>query len=303
MKHGTTLQHRKTDPALRHDERPDLRNCPAMTETAITIENLAHAYGSCPVLSDISFSVRKGDFFVIIGPNGSGKTTLMKTLSGIEKVQKGRIEILNRPIRSYSRKVLARAIAFVPQLVVDDIPFTVMEVVLMGRSPHLGMLGLEEKEDLDIARQAMAFTEVAHLADRKLDQLSGGERQRVFIARAICQQPQIILLDEPTAALDLSHQVRLMDLMERLKEEKSVTVVMVSHDVNLAAMYGDRLLLIKQGRIISLGPPHEVLTFQTLEEAYGCVLLVDQSPLGAFPRVTPVPQKVVNSVGKSSSRK
>jgi len=260
--------------------------------TAIKITNLGHSYGSIPVLADISLSIQKGDFFIIIGPNGSGKTTLMKTISGIEKLQKGHVEILGNPIRNYSRKALARTLAFVPQLVLEDIPFTVTEVVLMGRSPHLGMLGLEEKTDFEITRQAMAFTEVERLANRKLDQLSGGERQRVFIARAICQEPQVILLDEPTAALDLAHQVRVMDLMEKLKEEKGVTVIMVSHDVNLAAMYGDRLLLIKEGKIVSSGTPAEVINFQTLEEAYGCVLLVDESPMGRFPRVTLVPQKM-----------
>lgn len=269
-------------------EFEDLRTMDA----AIKTKKLDHSYGNMPVLTDISFSVQKGDFFIIIGPNGSGKTTLMKTISGIEKRQKGQVEIMGQPMQNYSRKSLARTIAFVPQMVLEDIPFTVMEVVLMGRSPHLGILGMEEKTDFGIARQAMAFTEVEHLANRKIDQLSGGERQRVFIARAICQEPQMILLDEPTAALDLAHQVRVMDLMEKLKEEKGVTVIMVSHDVNLAAMYGDRLLLIKEGKIVSLGTPTEVINFQTLEEAYGCVLLVDESPIGKFPRVTLVPQKL-----------
>jgi iron complex transport system ATP-binding protein len=159
-----------------------------------------------------------------------------------------------------------------------DFPFSVAELVLMGRSPHLGILGLEQEKDLEIARQAMAFTGVEGLAHRKVDQLSGGERQRVFIARAICQEPQIMLLDEPTASLDLAHQVRVMDLMERLKQ----------------AMYGDRLLLLKEGRIVSMGLPEEVLTYKTLEDAYGCNLLVDESPLGKFQRVTLVPGKCLN---------
>jgi iron complex transport system ATP-binding protein len=132
---------------------------------------------------------------------------------------------------------------------------------------------------------------VAHLARRKLDQLSGGEQQRVLIARALCQQPQVILLDEPTAFLDLSHQIRIMDLMEKLKTERGVTVVMVSHDVNLAAMYGDQLLLLKAGEIVCMGSPQEVLNFRTLEETYDCKLLVDISPLGDLPRVTVVPHK------------
>jgi iron complex transport system ATP-binding protein len=258
---------------------------------AIDVQNLSHAYGNSPVLKNLTFSVRTSDFFIIIGPNGSGKTTLLKTISGILKPQNGQLKILERSIENYTRKALARTVALVPQKVPVDFPFTVKEVVLMGRSPYLGMLGLEQQSDLEIARQAITFTEIEHLVHRKLDQLSGGEQQRVFIARAICQQPQIILLDEPTASLDLSHQVRLMDLMEKLKQEQGVTVMMVSHDLNLAAMYGDRLLLINDGGIVRIGTPDEVLTFQTLEEVYGCTLLVDNSPLGKIPRVTLVPRK------------
>lgn len=258
---------------------------------AIDVQNLSHAYGDLPVLNDITFAVSKGDFFIIIGPNGSGKTTLMKVLSGILKQQNGQLEIMGRSIDTYTRRNLAQTIAFVPQTIPVDFPFTVTEIVLMGRSPYLGMLGLEQEIDLEIARQAIHFTGIEHLAHRKLEQLSGGEQQLVFVARAICQQPQVILLDEPTSSLDLAHQVRLMDLMERLKTDKGVTVVMVSHDVNLAAMYGNRLLLLNQGQIMRLGTPEEVLTFQTLEETYGCTLLVDESPLGKIPRVTLVPRK------------
>ena len=261
---------------------------------AVNVINLSYSYGTRPVLKNLTFSVPKGDFFIIIGPNGSGKTTLMKVISGILKPQKGRLEILNRSIGHYNLKALARTIAFVPQMVTVDFPFTVIEMVLMGRSPYLGMLGLEHEKDMEIAKQAIAFTGVEHLTHRKLDQLSGGEQQRVFIARAICQEPDVILLDEPTASLDLAHQVRVMDLMEKLKAEKGVTVVMVSHDVNLAAMYGDQLLLLSNGQIVCQGLPDEVLTFQTLEEAYGCTLLVDESPLGKIPRVTLVPQKFMN---------
>jgi iron complex transport system ATP-binding protein len=262
--------------------------------TAIEVQNLSHNYKNLSVLIDISFSVEKGEFFIIIGPNGSGKTTLMKILSGILKLQNGRLNIQNRRIQDYARKALARTIAYVPQTMPIDFPFSVTEVVLMGRSPHLDMLGLVHEKDLHIAEQAINFTGLQHLAHRKLDRLSVGEQQRVFIARAICQQPQIILLDEPTASLDLAHQVRLMDLMEKLKIETGITIVMVSHDVNLAAMYGDRLLLLKKGKIIRLGNPDQVLTFQTLEEAYGCTLLVDQNPLGHFPRVTLVPGKFMD---------
>jgi iron complex transport system ATP-binding protein len=170
-----------------------------------------------------------------------------------------------------------------------DLPFTVGETVLLGRAPYQGRLGIESKQDLEITKQAMQFTEVDHLAGSTIDQLSGGEQQRVFIARAICQEPEIMLLDEPTASLDLAHQVKVMDLMEKLKVEKAITVIMVSHDVNLAAMYSDQILLLKEGEIVCIGSPSDVLSFRKLEETYGCKLVVDASPMGGFPRITLVP--------------
>jgi len=260
-------------------------------KSIVAIKNVSHAFGNHTVLKNISFSVAAGDFFIIIGPNGSGKTTLMRLMAGVLKSGTDRIRVFERDIRSFTYKSLARRIAYVPQRLEVGFPFTVEEAVLMGRAPHQNVLGIPQEKDIETARNAMAITEVIHLADRKLDQLSGGEQQRVFIARALCQEPEIILLDEPTASLDLFHQVGVMDLMEKLKIEKGVTVVMVSHDINLAAMYGGRLLMLMNGKIASLGVPHEVLTFQNLEATYGCKLLVDENPLGKFPRVTPVPRK------------
>ena len=146
----------------------------------------------------------------------------------------------------------------------------------------------------------MEFTGIAEFADRKIENLSGGERQRVFVARAVCQSSDIILLDEPTASLDMAHQARLMDLMEALKREHGTTIVMVSHDINLAALYADRILLLKDGRIVDQGRPSDVLTYETLETVYGCTLLVDTSPLGDYPRVTLVPGKFNPNLGKRS---
>ena len=262
---------------------------------ALSLSHLTHAYGDRVTLKELSFSVKKGEFFIIIGPNGSGKTTLMKVIAGIEKPEKGRVDLFGKPARRYSRRDLAKVMAYVPQAVPMDFPFRVKEVVMMGRSPHLGMLGFEQDADRRIAEAAMTFTGIEALADRKMDRISGGERQRTLIGRALCQEPRIILLDEPTASLDLAHQIRIMDLMERLKEEKKVTVVMVSHDVNLAALYADTLLILKKGQPVGMGPPMEVLTFENLEKAYGCILLVDQSPLGKVPRISPVPKKFVRA--------
>ncbi|CAB5154330.1 Vitamin B12 ABC transporter, ATPase component BtuD [Olavius algarvensis associated proteobacterium Delta 3] len=258
---------------------------------AVDIHHLGYAYGSVPALQDLSFSVAEGELFCIIGPNGSGKTTLLKLIAGIKASPPEAVHIFGEAHRNYPRKALARMVAMVPQLVQEDFPFRVLETVLMGRTPHMGILGLEREIDYDIAAQAMAFTGVAHLAERTLDQLSGGEQQRVSIARAICQEPRVILLDEPTAALDLAHQIRIMDLMEKLKSEKAVSVVMVSHDINLAAMYADRVLLLKDGRRVGLGTPADVLGRELLEKTYGCRLLIDKSPVGNVPRVNLIPEK------------
>jgi len=258
---------------------------------AVDIVQVSLTYGTKAVLKEVTFSVDRGEFFIIIGPNGSGKTSLIKSIAGIEQPQSGRIDILGRSLPDYGRKALARKVALVPQTAPVDFPFTVAETVLMGRAPHLGLLGLESESDLKIVRQVMEFTGVTELADRKIAHLSGGERQRALVALAVCQSSEIILLDEPTASLDLAYQARLMDLMEGLKKDRGTTIVMVSHDVNLAALYADRLLLLKGGRIMSLGRPADVLTYETLEKVYGCTLLVDKSPLGDFPRITLVPGK------------
>ena len=253
------------------------------TAPLLKVSQLHKNFGGVQAIQNLNFELAEGELMGLIGPNGSGKTTLMKLIAGIVQPDKGMLNILERPIHAYNRKILARHIAFVPQSVPIDFPFTVKEVVLMGRAPYQGVLGLENREDIEKTRQAITFTGMTHLADRKMNQLSGGECQRAFIARAICQEPSVLLLDEPTASLDLSHQIRIMDLMEKLKAEKQITIVMVSHDVNLAAMYGNRLLLLDKGCIAEIGSPREVLTYQNLERSYGCTLLVDKNPWGTFP--------------------
>ncbi len=258
--------------------------------TVVAARNLHYAYEDAPILGRLSFDVDAGEFFILIGPNGSGKTTLMRVLAGLLRAG-GELKLFDRDIRSFGRKELARRVAYVPQYMSADIPFTVEETVFMGRSPHLGALGLGGAADQELVRRAMEFTGVTHLAGRRLRRLSGGELQRAFIARALCQAPEIILLDEPTAFLDMGHQVQIMDLLEKMKQEKGVAVIMVSHDINMAAMYADRMLLLKSGRLAGLGPPAEVMTFSALEAAYECVVVVDESPLGRIPRVTPAPGK------------
>lgn len=255
--------------------------------TAVAVRGLNLFYGRQQILREVELSVAVGEFLVIIGPNGTGKTSLLKALAGLLPAA-GEIAILGHPLPAYSRRQLARELAVVPQLTATDFPFTVAETVLMGRSPHLGLLELEGAEDHRLARQAMEFTEVGHLAERRLDELSGGERQRVIIARAICQQPRLILLDEPTASLDPAHQVRILDLLEKLRREQGMTVIMVSHDLNLAAMYGGRLALMSGGRITGVGVPAEVLTVERLEACYGCRMEVVRSSPTAPLRVHPL---------------
>ena len=260
----------------------------------IEIRNVSLQYGSSDVVRDVSVQIEEGEFFVIIGPNGAGKTTLLKSITGLHHLTAGEILLRQKSVTKYSRKELARSLAMVPQHINAEFPFTVAETVIMGRYPHLGLLAVEGKHDLEIAEQAMAFTEVLHLADRRLGQLSGGERQRVIIARAICQKSKVLLLDEPTASLDPAHQLRIMDLMERLRQQEQITIVMVSHDLNLASAYADRLLLLNEGRVAALGTPNEVLSGETLEQSYGCRLHVDEHPLLGTPRVSLLPRTDYN---------
>lgn len=261
---------------------------------ALALQNNSLSYDGNKVVDAVSFSAEAGEFFIVLGPNGAGKSSLLKLIAGIEKPQSGRIDILGKPKAHYSGRELAKIVALVAQQAPIDFPFSVSETVLMGRSPHLGLLGIESKKDYALAAEAMSFTGVDQFADRRLDQLSGGERQRVMIARAICQEPKIILLDEPTNALDPAHQLKIMDLMERFRQEKKTTVIMVSHDLNLAAMYSDRLLLMKNGRVVVIGTPAEVFSPEYLEKSYECELLIDENPVGKVPRVMVVPEKFTN---------
>jgi iron complex transport system ATP-binding protein len=261
----------------------------------LDISNISLSFRDKLILSNVSLEVSAGEFFVIIGPNGAGKTSLLKVLAGLQKAQKGTVTIKDKNILNYSRRNLSQIMAIVPQHIEVGFPFTVADTVIMGRSPHLGILGMEGENDFHIAEEAMKFTDVSHLTDRKLFQLSGGELQRVIIARAICQQPEIILLDEPTTALDPAHQLKIMDLMEKFRREHGTTIIMVSNDLNLASMYGDRVLLLKSGRVVKTGDPKSVLNKELLEDSYGCRIQIDESPLGGVARVTPIPDKYLHN--------
>ncbi len=265
-------------------------------KSAVLLHNISLEVSGKEILRHVSLRIANNDFFVLIGPNGAGKTSLLRIIAGLQKKSGGEVYINGKKISGYSRRQLSRSIAMVPQQLSTDFPLTVIETVLMGRAPHLSLLSFEDEADMEIVEQAMELTQVKHLAKRRLDQLSGGERQRVIIARALCQQPEIMLLDEPTASLDPAHQLKIMDLMERLRREQGITIIMVSHDLNLAAMYGNRLLLLKDGVVVKVGLPAEVLNTAQLQDSYGCALLIDNNPIGRVPRVTVVPEKFVKRI-------
>ncbi|MFW5819008.1 MAG: ABC transporter ATP-binding protein [Desulfovermiculus sp.] len=261
---------------------------------AVRVDELGVGYGQVRVLESVSFFVPRGELLVVIGPNGSGKSTLLKTLAGILRPQSGHVDILGQDISTRSRREMARKVAFVPQQASVAASYTVLETVLMGRYPHQGLLGLDSARDMQVAREAMHSTRIDHLQDRSLAQLSGGELQRVLIARALCQEPEIMLLDEPTSSLDLAHQVRVMDLLEELHTKHELTVIMVAHDLNLASLYSERILLLREGTMAGHGPPRDVLTFENLETVFGCVLLVDESSLDHLPRITVIPGRYLD---------
>lgn len=244
------------------------------------------------VLKGLTFEVKAGEIVGVIGPNGSGKTSLLKLLARTLRPQEGMVTLFGRAMADMQQAEIARTVALVPQESAILFPFTITEMVLMGRFPHhrsagnLYGFGWEGPEDIRLAEEAMRETDVIQLAHRLISDVSGGERQRAIIARALTQQPQILLLDEPTAFLDLHHQLDICRILRRLNEERGLTVVLVSHDLNLASQYCDRLLLLNEGTIYRMGPPADVIRPDVLETVYRCQVLVDHHPTSGLPRVT-----------------
>ena len=253
----------------------------------ITVDNVSFSYDrGISVLRDVSFTVQRGEFLSLVGRNGSGKTTLLRLLDRIFIPQQGSLQLAGRPLAAYARSEIARKIAFVPQDSGIHFPFTVSEIVLMGRSPHTRGAAFENARDREIARTMMHLTDIEHLAAKPITALSGGERQRAFIARALAQEPEIILLDEPNAHLDIAHQIDMFRLMRRLNGETGLTVVSVSHDLNLAATYSDRIAMLVTGSLAALGTPREVLTEQCIREVFRTDVLVDRHPSHDVPRIS-----------------
>jgi iron complex transport system ATP-binding protein len=256
----------------------------------LAVEHLSFSYDrTVPLIRDVSFGVLPGEFLSLVGPNGSGKTTLLRLLDRLLTPAAGRVTFRGADIAAYRRAELARRIAFVPQEAGTQFPFTVFDVVLMGRSPHLRGAFFESEHDHAVARHALHLTDVAHLADAPIGSISGGERQRVLIARALAQEPDVILLDEPSAHLDIAHQVDVVRLLRSLNRERGLTVVSVSHDLNLAASSSDRIAVLLCGALTAIGTPDEVLTEQRIVEVFRTPVLVDAHPAGGYPRITLLP--------------
>jgi len=268
---------------------------------ALAVENVSFGYSpGVPTLHDVSLSIDKGEFLGLVGPNGSGKTTLLRLLNRIYIPQSGQVTFDGRDINRYSRTELARKMAFVPQESNSPFPFSVLEIVLMGRSPHTVGRVFENPRDLEIAREMLAMTDISHLAHHPITALSGGERQRAFIARALAQQPQILLLDEPNAHLDIAHQIDIFTIIKKLNRKSGLTVISVSHDLNLAASFSDRIAMMVCGSVAAAGPPEEVLTASRILDAFGTAVLVDRHPSGHSLRITLMPSP--SPVHSSTSR-
>jgi iron complex transport system ATP-binding protein len=254
---------------------------------AFTVENISFGYEpGADVLRNVSFTVNSGEFLSIVGPNGSGKTTLLRLLDRILIPNLGTILLGRTNFQKLSRSDIAKRIAFVPQNGSLQFPFTVYEVVLMGRSPHIRGAAFESHRDREIARLTMEQTDVAHLADQPITRLSGGERQRALIARALAQEPDIILLDEPNAHLDIAHQLEVFRIIKQLNTQAGLTVVSVSHDLNLAATFSDRIAMLMNGELTALGPPREVFTEEKINAVFRTRVLIDDHPSVDAPRVT-----------------
>lgn len=249
----------------------------------LRLNKVSLGYGKRTVLHSISLEARPGEVLGIIGPNGSGKSTLIRGMTKIIQPTSGQIFLDGKDIAKMSRQDLACLIAVVPQNPVLPELFTAFEVVLMGRTPHLGLLRYEGENDLRIVQEAMKATHTLVLAQRRVGELSGGERQRLTIARALAQEPKIILMDEPTANLDINYQMETLDLIRQLCRARGLIVVTAMHDLNLAAQYCDRVVMLSNGRIYCQGPPQTVINSQTIKAVYGAEVYVYPHPVNSLP--------------------
>ena len=237
---------------------------PALRLTGATVR-----LGGADVLRGIDLDVRAGAWLGVVGPNGAGKTTLLRAIAGLVRLASGETQIGGRHLGSLSRGARARAVALVPQEPVVPAGMTVREYVLLGRNPHIPLFAVESQRDLTVVGEILASLELARFATRAVQTLSGGERQRAVIARALAQEASLLLLDEPTTALDIGHVQEALDLVDRMRVERGLTIVSAMHDLTVASQYAERLVMLDKGRVVADGEPREVLTAERLADHYG----------------------------------
>ena len=264
-----------------------------MQSVILRINNIACRYDAANVLENIDFSAKGGDFIGVVGPNASGKSTLLKSISKVLKPYTGVVLLNERDVHTLKSAEIAKNLAVVPQESVISFAFTALEVVLMGRTPHLNRFEMESTQDLIIAQKSMELTNTWYLAERPIDTLSGGEKQRIIIARALTQEPRVLLLDEPTDHLDINHQIEILDLIKRLSKEKEMVVIGVFHDLNIVSQYCDRLILLHKGRIFAAGGAGDVLTGENIEKVYGVKVTVKEDDISGKLLIHPQRKRMI----------
>jgi iron complex transport system ATP-binding protein len=255
--------------------------------SVIELDNLSFGYASADVLKSVTITFTASDFVALVGPNGAGKSTLLKIMSGLIRSYRGTVNFCGEDLSSVRPRDIAKRLAFVPQDTKMVFPFTAADIVLMGRLPHRRMTLFDSAGDLNSAREAMALTDTTHLSSKLFNELSGGERQRVVLASALAQNPEVLLLDEPTAFLDLKHQLQFYEILEHLNAQRGLTIISVTHDVNLAARYARRMIALSSGTIVADGTPEDVLTPQHLYEIFEITAAVLKRPDGRGNYIVP----------------
>ncbi|MCS7186798.1 MAG: ABC transporter ATP-binding protein [Armatimonadetes bacterium] len=267
------------------------------TTSLLSVHGVTVAYATRSVLRDVSFEIKRGDLVVVLGPNGAGKTTLLRAIAKIVSPKIGTVLLDGYDISNMPTNQLMRTLSVVPQSEGSVFNFTVQDIVAMGRTPHVSPLAPLSQRDWQVIREAMELTDVWELRDRLFTELSGGEQRRVLIAKALAQEPQLLLLDEPTANLDLHYQLEVVELVQRLNKERNITVIAVFHDLNLAAMLGRCFILMHQGRIYAMGDAEEVLTAQNIQQVYGVPVVVTRHPLNGKPIILLSERSILSSRG------
>jgi iron complex transport system ATP-binding protein len=251
----------------------------------VAVQELSWKYGKQAILTNINLAVDRGKFYSIIGPNGSGKTTLLRNISRNLEPAAHSVFIDDTDITGLSGRDMAKRLSVVPQNTNIEFDFSVTDIVLMGRSPYMKRFGSESQEDMEIAERAMRTTNTWHLKEKSINEISGGERQRVIVARALAQETDIMLLDEPVSQLDIHHQIEMMELICSLIRARALTAISVMHDLNLAAQYSDYLILISEGRIVCQGTPRQVITKENIESVYQLESCIIDNPITGKPYI------------------